>query len=132
MEPFDEPIYVTRPLLPDLREVNRELEEIWASKQLTNNGPKHQKLEEEIRKSLKVPNVSLFNNGTTALLVAVNSLRLQGEVITTPFTFPATPHVLSWNGIVPIFCDIEQKSLNVDANKIEQRDCQPLWTKGHL
>ena len=94
MKPFDEPIYVTRPLLPDLQEFNRELEEVWDCKWITNNGPKHQRLEEEIRRRLKVHNVSLFNNGTIALLIAVNSLRLKGEVITTPFTFPATPHAL--------------------------------------
>ncbi len=120
MKPFDDPIYVTRPLLPDLKEFHHELEEIWESKWLTNNGPKHRKLEEEIRQTLKVPYVSLFNNGTIALIIAVNSMRILGEVITTPFTFPATPHVLSWNGINPIFCDIDEKTMNIDTNKIEQ------------
>jgi len=120
MEPFSDPIYVTRPLLPDLKEITIELQKIWDSKQLTNNGPKHQELEEEIRRSLKVPHISLFNNGTIALIVAVNSLRILGEVITTPFTFPATPHVLAWNGITPIFCDIDDKTMNIDATKIEQ------------
>jgi len=120
MQPFDEPIYVTRPLLPDLKEVYHELEKIWASKWLSNNGPEHQIFEEEIRRRLKVPNVSLFNNGTIALLVAVNSLRLKGEVITTPFTFPATPHALFWNGITPVFCDIDEKSMTINPDKIEQ------------
>jgi len=120
MKPFNEPIYVTRPLLPDLKELNHELEEIWDSKWLSNNGPKHQKLEGEIQQLLKVPYVSLFNNGTIALIVAINSLRIFGEVITTPFTFPATPHVLSWNGIMPIFCDIDDKTMNIDADKMEQ------------
>ena len=120
MKPFDEPIYVTRPLLPPLEEVNHEMEEIWASKWLTNNGPKLQILEKELRQLLKVPNISLFNNGTIALMVAVSSLRVLGEVITTPFTFPATPHVLFWNGITPVFCDIDDKSMNIDADKIEQ------------
>jgi len=120
MQPFDEPIYVTRPLLPDLKEVYQELEKIWASKWLTNNGTEHQILEEEIRRRLKVPNVSLFNNGTIALLVAVNGLGLKGEVITTPFTFPATPHVLFWNGITPVFCDIDEKSMTINPDKIEQ------------
>jgi dTDP-4-amino-4,6-dideoxygalactose transaminase len=120
MEPFDEPIYVTRPLLPDLKEVYQELEKIWASKWLTNNGTEHQILEKEIRRRLKVPNVSLFNNGTIALLVAVSSLRLKGEVITTPFTFPATPHALFWNGITPVFCDIDEKSMTINPDKIEQ------------
>ena len=120
MHPFDEPIYVTRPLLPDLKEIYHELEKIWASKWLTNNGPEHQIFERELRQRLKVPNVSLFNNGTIALLVAVNSLRLKGEVITTPFTFPATPHALFWNGITPVFCDIDEKSMTINPDKIEQ------------
>jgi dTDP-4-amino-4,6-dideoxygalactose transaminase len=120
MKPFDDPIYVTRPLLPDLKEFNRLLEEIWTSQWLSNNGQKHQELEEAIRQVLRVPYASLFNNGTIALIIAINSLRLFGEVITTPFTFPATPHVLSWNGITPIFCDIEDKTMNIDAHKIEQ------------
>jgi dTDP-4-amino-4,6-dideoxygalactose transaminase len=120
MQPFDEPIYVTRPLLPDLNEVYHELEKIWESKWLTNSGPEHQIFEGEIRRRLKVANVSLFNNGTIALLVAINSLKLKGEVITTPFTFPATPHALFWNGITPVFCDIDEKSMTIDPNKIEQ------------
>lgn len=120
MKPFDEPIYVTRPLLPDLKEFNHELEEIWGSQWLTNNGPKHLQLEAEIRHLLRVPYVSLFNNGTIALIVAINSMRIFGEVITTPFTFAATPHVLTWNGITPIFCDIDDKTMNIDPNKIEQ------------
>jgi dTDP-4-amino-4,6-dideoxygalactose transaminase len=120
VKPFDKPIYVTRPLLPDLKEVYQELEKIWASKWLTNNGPEHQIFEKELRRRLKVPNVSLFNNGTTALLVAVNSLGLKGKVITTPFTFPATPHALFWNGINPVFCDIDEKSMTINPDKIEQ------------
>ncbi len=120
MKPFDKPIYITRPLLPDLNEFQHELEEIWDSQWLTNNGPKHHQLEEEIRQVLKVPNISLFNNGTIALIVAINSLRVFGEVITTPFTFAATPHILSWNGITPIFCDIDNNTMNIDASKIEQ------------
>ena len=120
IQPFDEPIYVTRPLLPDLKEMYQELEKIWSSKWLTNNGPEHQIFEEEIRRRLKVANVSLFNNGTIALLVAVNSLGLKGEVITTPFTFPATPHTLFWNNITPVFCDIDEKSMTINPDKIEQ------------
>jgi len=120
MQPFDEPIYVTRPLLPELKEVYHELEKIWASKWLTNNGTEHQIFEEKIRQRLKVPNVSLFNNGTTALLVAINSLVLKGEVITTPFTFPATPHTLFWNNVTPVFCDIDEKSMTINPAKIER------------
>ncbi len=120
MKPFDKPIYVTRPILADLNEVNQELEEIWESQWLTNGGAKHQKLEEELTKVLKVPALSLFNNGTIALIVAIQSLRLSGEVITTPFTFPATPHVLPWNDINPVFCDIDENTLTLDAEKLEK------------
>jgi dTDP-4-amino-4,6-dideoxygalactose transaminase len=120
MKPFDEPIYVTRPMLPDLKEFKSQLEDIWSSQWLSNNGSKHQQLEEHIRKTLKVPAISLFNNGTIALLIAVKSLDLTGEVITTPFTFPATPHVLTWNGITPVFCDIDDQSMNIDPDKIER------------
>ena len=119
MRPFDEPIYVTRPMLPDLEDVCRELQGIWASRWLTNNGPVHRVFEEQVRRRLKVSYLSLFNNGTIALLVAASSLRLKGEVITTPFTFPATPHALFWNGITPVFCDIDERSMTIDPGKIE-------------
>lgn len=119
MKPFEKPIYVTRPMLPDLSEVNAELQDIWDSQWLTNGGAKHQLLEEELKKTLKVPGLSLFNNGTIALIVAIQSLRLSGEVITTPFTFPATPHVLPWNNIIPVFCDIDETTLTLDPKKLE-------------
>ncbi len=118
-QPFEKPIYITRPILPDLNEVTKKLQEIWGSQWLTNNGPQHQLLEEKLKEVLKVPNLSLFNNGTIALIVACQSLRLSGDVITTPFTFPATPHVLTWNNIRPVFCDIDPVTMNIDANKIE-------------
>lgn len=118
-EPFSEKIYVTRPVFPTIEEVTAKLQEIWSSKWLTNNGPQHELLEKELTQFLKVPYLSLFNNGTIALIVACQSLRLSGEVITTPFTFAATPHVLSWNGIAPIFCDVDAETMNIDANKIE-------------
>jgi dTDP-4-amino-4,6-dideoxygalactose transaminase len=120
MIPFDKPIYVTRPVLADLEEVNEELHDIWESQWLTNGGAKHQQLEEELKKTLKVPGLSLFNNGTIALIVAIQSLRLQGEVVTTPFTFPATPHVLPWNNITPVFCDIDNTTLTLDPEKLER------------
>ena len=118
-KPFDKEIYVTRPLLPDLGAYNLKLKEIWDSQWLSNNGRQHQALEGKISERLKVPNTCLFNNGTIALITAIQSLRLTGEVITTPFTFPATPHVLAWNNIRPIFCDIDPRTLNIDAKKIE-------------
>ena len=119
LEPFPERIYVTRPVFPTIDEVTEKLRDIWAAKWLTNNGPQHSMLEQELTDALKVPYLSLFNNGTIALIVACQSLRLSGEVITTPFTFAATPHVLSWNNIRPIFCDIDRDTMNIDADKIE-------------
>jgi len=116
---FPKPIHITRPLLPDLSEVLEKYKEVWDSQWLTNNGPQHKMLEKELQEVLKVPSISLFNNGTIALIVACQSLRLSGEVITTPFTFPATPHVLTWNNIKPIFCDIDPVTMNIDAEKIE-------------
>ena len=119
LEPFKERIYVTRPVFPTIEEVTEKLRDIWTAQWLTNNGPQHTMLERELENFLKVPYLSLFNNGTIALIVACQSLRLQGEVITTPFTFAATPHVLSWNNITPIFCDVDAETMNIDADKIE-------------
>ena len=119
IEPFSETIFVTRPVLPKIEEVTEKLKDIWSAKWLTNNGPQHSMLERELENFLKVPYLSLFNNGTIALIVACQSLRLSGDVITTPFTFAATAHVLSWNNIQPIFCDIDAETMNIDAEKIE-------------
>jgi dTDP-4-amino-4,6-dideoxygalactose transaminase len=110
---------VTRPVLPDLGEFTEKLAEIWETRWLTNTGDQHRLLEERLREVLRVPALSLFNNGTIALIVAVQSLRLSGDVITTPFTFPATPHVLTWNGISPVFCDVDPVSMCIDADRIE-------------
>ena len=117
--PFAKPIYVTKPVLPGLDQFTHQLRDIWESRWLTNGGPQHQELERRLTKLLKTPGLSLFNNGTIALVTAIQSLRLSGEVITTPFTFPATAHVLAWNGIKPIFCDIDPVTMNIDASKIE-------------
>ena len=119
LEPFEKVIFVTRPVFPTIEEVTEKLRDIWNSNWLTNNGPQHTMLERELKNFLKVPHLSLFNNGTIALMVACQSLRLSGEVITTPFTFAATPHVLSWNNIAPIFCDVDAETMNIDAEKIE-------------
>ncbi len=119
IKPFEKEILVTRPLLPDLSVFTTKLQEVWNAQWLTNNGKQHQIFEEKVKEVLKVPNLSLFNNGTIALMTACQSLRLSGEVITTPFTFAATPHVLTWNNIKPIFCDIEPEYMNIDAEKIE-------------
>ena len=119
MKPFDEPIYVTRPLLPPLEALNRRLAEIWSARWLTNAGEQHEQLGRAIREYLDVAEVSLFNNGTIALLAAVRALGMVGEVITTPFTFPATPHAISWSGATPVFCDIDPVTMNIDPTKIE-------------
>ena len=119
IEPFSESIFVTRPVFPTIEEVTEKLQDIWFAKWLTNNGQQHYMLERELEQYLKVPYVSLFNNGTIALMIACQSLRLQGDVITTPFTFAATPHVLTWNNINPIFCDVDEETMNIDADKIE-------------
>ncbi|GHV44205.1 aminotransferase [Bacteroidia bacterium] len=112
-------ITVTSPLLPDLQEFIPYLEDIWARKWLTNNGHYHQKLENALAEYLKVPFVSLFTNGTLPLITALQALRISGEVITTPFSFVATTHSLWWNGIKPVFVDIEPNTCNIDAAKIE-------------
>jgi dTDP-4-amino-4,6-dideoxygalactose transaminase len=119
MKRFDEPIYVTRPLLPPLEVLHARLAEIWHARWLTNDGDQAVQLTRAIASHLDVPQVSLFNNGTIALLAAVRALDMIGEVITTPFTFPATPHAISWSGATPVFCDIDPVSLTIDPAKIE-------------
>ena len=115
----DKPIYVTQPHLPPLEEFIPYLEKIWESKTLTNNGPMHKQLEAELCKYTGVEHISLFANGTIALLTALQALRITGEVITTPYSFVATAHSLLWNGIKPVFVDIEPRTLNIDPTKIE-------------
>ena len=104
----DRPITVTSPLLPDLQEFHRLLEEIWDSRWITNNGSFHQRLETALCEYLKVPYVSLFTNGTLPLLTALQALRITGEVITTPYSFVATTHAIWWNGLKPVFVDVEE------------------------
>ncbi len=121
MRAFEKPIYITRPLLPNMEEYNNSLIEIWKSGWLTNHGDLHREFEKKLEVVLKAENVSAFNNGTIALLTALKALNLpaDSEVITTPFTFPATPHCISWNGLKPVFCDIEPDTMTIDADKIE-------------
>lgn len=115
----NKPITVTSPLLPNLSEFNEMLKEIWESKWITNNGSFHKQLEAELAKYLKVPYVSLFTNGTLPLITALQALRITGEVITTPYSFVATTHSLWWNGIKPVFVDIDPSTGNIDPDKIE-------------
>lgn len=112
-------ITVTSPLLPDLGEFNKYLEKIWDSHWLTNNGHFHQELEKALADYLHVPYISLFTNGTLPLITALQALRITGEVITTPYSFVATTHALWWNGIKPVFVDIDPKTGDLDPNKIE-------------
>lgn len=112
-------ILVTQPSLPPFEEFVLSLKEIWGNKWLTNNGPFHEKFEKTLAEYLGVKYISLFSNGTLGLLTALQTLRISGEVITTPFSFVATTHSLWWNGIKPIFVDIESDFFNLDPSKIE-------------
>ncbi|MDK9704698.1 MAG: DegT/DnrJ/EryC1/StrS family aminotransferase [Sulfuritalea sp.] len=115
----NKPIYVTRPFLPPLEEFIPYLQEIWDNKILSNGGPFHQQLEEALCEFLGVKHIALFTNGTIALVTALQSLRITGEVITTPYSFAATSHSLVWNGIKPVFVDIDPNTFNLDPARIE-------------
>jgi len=115
----ERPVFVTQPSLPPLEEFIPYLEEIWAKKVLTNDGPFHRQLERELVEYLGVSQISLFNNGTIALIAAMQALCLTGEVITTPFSFVATAHSVLWSGLTPVFVDIEPDTLNMDPARIE-------------
>ncbi len=112
-------IPVTQPYLPPLEEFIPYLEQIWANKWLTNKGPFHDQLEAALCEYLGVEFISLFTNGTIALITALQALRISGEVITTPYSFVATSHSLMWNGIKPVFVDIDPLTYNIDPEKIE-------------
>jgi len=112
-------IFVTQPYLPPLEEFLPYLEQIWESRVLTNGGPFHQQLEQQLVDHLGVNQIALFTNGTLALVTALQALRITGEVITTPFSFVATTHALHWNGIKPVFADIDPDTLNIDPDRIE-------------
>lgn len=119
MKKSNQPIYVTQPSLPPLAEFVKYLEKIWESKRVTNQGEFHQQFEKELADYLGVKYVSLFANGTLALVSALQVLRITGEVITTPFSFVATTHSLWWNNIKPVFVDIDPVFCNLDPEKIE-------------
>ncbi|TAL65612.1 MAG: DegT/DnrJ/EryC1/StrS family aminotransferase [Bacteroidetes bacterium] len=113
------PIYVTQPYMPPLKEFLPYLQEIWDSHILTNGGPFHQELEQKLCEYLGVEYISLFSNGTLALITALQALRITGEVITTPYSFVATTHALWWNNIKPVFVDVEPNTFNIDPEQIE-------------
>ena len=112
-------ITVTSPLMPNLDELNQYLQDIWQRKWITNNGHYHKELEKALCEYLDVPYVSLFTNGTLPLITALQALRITGEVITTPYSFVATTHALWWNGIKPVFVDIDPTTGNLDPDQIE-------------
>ena len=113
-------ITVTSPLLPDLNELHQMMEDIWAKHWVTNLGEYHQRLERELAEYLKVPYISLFTNGTIPLITALQALDIRkGEVITTPYSFVATTHSIWWNGLKPVFVDIDPATCNLDPEKIE-------------
>jgi dTDP-4-amino-4,6-dideoxygalactose transaminase len=112
-------IFVTQPSLPPLDDFVESLEKIWENKVLTNGGEFHQELERSLCEYLGVKYVSLFTNGTVALLTALQALNIKGEVITTPYSFVATANSLLWNGLKPVFVDVENNTLNIDPLKIE-------------
>lgn len=116
----NKPIYVAQPDLPPLEKFIPYLEKIWDSKQLSNNGSMHQQLEQALCDYLGVNHICLFNNGTNALLIALQALELTGEVITTPYSFVATTNTIVWNGLKPVFVDIDPYTLNLDPTKIEK------------
>jgi dTDP-4-amino-4,6-dideoxygalactose transaminase len=115
----EKPIYVTQPFLPPLEEFIPYLQQIWDKKILTNGGPFHQQLEKELCDYLGVKHISLFTNCTIGLVTALQALRVTGEVVTTPYSFVATAHSLLWNGIKPVFVDVDPTTLNMDPSKIE-------------
>lgn len=119
IKPFEKPIYVTRPFLPPLEEFKQGLEEIWESRWLTNNGPFVKRFTRDLCTFFESDNICLFNNGTLALQIALQGMGISGEVITTPFTFVATTHVLFWNKIRPVFVDIEPDYYTLDPKKVE-------------
>ena len=116
---IEQQLYVTQPLVPPLEEFLPYLNEIWRTRLLTNNGPFHQQLERALTEFLGVGHIALFANGTLALVTALQCLRVTGEVITTPYSFVASSHSLLWNGLKPVFVDIDPDTFNLDARKIE-------------
>jgi dTDP-4-amino-4,6-dideoxygalactose transaminase len=130
-------IFVTQPSLPSLDDLIPYLEQIWGNKVLTNSGPFHRQLEASLCDYLGVPYISLFSNGTIALIMAMKALNITGEVITTPYSFVATAHSLLWNNITPVFVDIDSVTLNLDPGKIEAaitphtKAIMPVHVYGH-
>lgn len=113
-------ITVTSPLLPDFDEFTDRLREVWKSRWITNNGPFHRQFEKALCEYLKVPYISVFTNGTLPLITALQALHVSGEVITTPYSFVATTHSIWWNGLTPVFVDIDPETCGIDPGRIEE------------
>ena len=120
IDKFKQPILVAKSSMPPIEEYKKEMGKLWESTWLTNNGDYHEKFKYEVKKYLKVQNTELFTNGHLALDIAIKSLELSGEVITTPFTFASTAHAIVMNGLKPVFCDINEKDFTIDTEKIEE------------
>ena len=115
----DKPIYVSRPSLPPIEEFVDEIRDMWETGMMTHQGPKHNKLQAELEKFLDVPHITLFANGHLALELGLNAMKLEGEVITTPFTFGSTTQAILRNGLKPVYCNIREDDYTIDADKIE-------------
>ena len=120
MEKLEKPIQVTKTFLPPINEYIEEIKKIWETNWVTNNGPIHDELENKLKEYLGVNSTTLFTNGHSAMDIAIKSLKLTGEVITTPFTFASTTHSIVINNLTPIFCDIKMSDFTIDENKIEE------------
>ena len=112
-------ILVTRSSMPPIEEYMDEIKDIWESRWLTNMGVKHKELQAGLRKYLGVENIDLFTNGHMALELSLQAMNLQGEIITTPFTFASTTHAIVRNGLTPVFCDINPQDFTMDVDKLE-------------
>ncbi|MCL1920423.1 MAG: DegT/DnrJ/EryC1/StrS family aminotransferase [Kiritimatiellaeota bacterium] len=119
IRPFDKPVYVTRPYLPDLKAYQDGIAEIWKNQWLTNNGPVHQRYVKNLEAFFGTENLCVYTNGTLALQIALQGMGIKGEVITTPFTFVATAHCLCWNNIAPVFVDIDPETYTLDPAAVE-------------
>ena len=117
---MEKKILVTCSSMPDFDEYVNEIKTMWDSHWLTNMGPKHKELQEKLKEYLGVENIDLFTNGHMALELTLQAMNLQGEVITTPFTFASTTHAIVRNGLTPVFCDIDPITMTIDVEKLEK------------
>ena len=116
---MEKKILVTKSSMPELDEFINEITDLWDSHWLTNMGPKHKQLQQELCNYLGVENIELFTNGHMAIELVLQAMNLQGEVITTPFTFASTTHAIIRNGLEPVFCDIDPVTYTIDTEKLE-------------